>query len=95
MNNFSYVDHIAICMCNRLQCWFKHPLPYWDLFERLTFSQSKILHLECFATKLRLHLTCNCCKMFQHTSAQNFNFGDVHPPWPREFTVDFLENDES
>ena len=20
--------HIAICMCNSLKCWFKHPLPH-------------------------------------------------------------------
>ena len=22
-----YVNHIAICMCNSLKCWFKYPLP--------------------------------------------------------------------
>ena len=27
MNIYFYVNHIAICMCNGLKCWFKHPLP--------------------------------------------------------------------
>ena len=27
MNTFSYIIHIAICLCNSLKCWFKHPLP--------------------------------------------------------------------
>ena len=24
-----YINHIAICICNSLKCWVKHPLPYW------------------------------------------------------------------
>ena len=27
MKIYFYVNHIAICMCNGLKCWFKHPLP--------------------------------------------------------------------
>ena len=23
-----YINHVAICMCTSLTCWFKHPLPY-------------------------------------------------------------------
>jgi hypothetical protein len=39
-----YVNHIAICMCNSLKCWFKHPLPYmilevpWDDLWTLSFG---------------------------------------------------------
>ena len=27
MNIYFYINHIAICMCNSLKWWFKHPLP--------------------------------------------------------------------
>ena len=27
---FFNIKHIAICMCNSIKCWFKHPLPYMD-----------------------------------------------------------------
>ena len=27
MKIFFYINHIAICMCNSLNCWFEHPLP--------------------------------------------------------------------
>ena len=29
-----YIHHIALCMCNSLECWFKHPLPYPVSFQR-------------------------------------------------------------
>ena len=27
MNIYFHIDHIAICICNGSNCWFKHPLP--------------------------------------------------------------------
>ena len=24
----TYINHITICICNSLKCWFNHPLPY-------------------------------------------------------------------
>ena len=32
-----YIKHIAICMCNSLKCWFKHPLSYIALYHFFSF----------------------------------------------------------
>ena len=51
-----HINHAAICMCNTLKCWFKHPLPYLPFRKPLVcFIDIK---LECHL--LLLHSYC-CC----------------------------------